>query len=140
MAPVDPIAALLSLADAAASGRPVPEPVAAWLVSGVRSYLNDREPLDVALGLRAPGWSPATRLAYARRNQALRAASALVDGPAQLSREITRFESRTWPRWKGLPSPPARASDLDRTLDQAFRTGAPVPASARQLSRIARAA
>jgi hypothetical protein len=96
---VDPAAALLALADCAARRKPVPEPVADWLAAGLRTYLDGRASLKAALGLSAGHWTCETRLAYRRRNEALRAAYHLLDSDVDaLAAKISRFETRTWTR------------------------------------------
>lgn len=119
---------------------------AAAFVLALDAWLDGRAAtLDAALGLTAtgPGKERAlTRWRRARRNQHLRAALALVDGGYSwqrclaLAKEISRFESDLWPRWRDLPDPPDGASALRQALFHARREGA-LPTSPRQLSNIA---
>lgn len=136
---VDPIAALLAAGADAAAGRPLSPEVADWLSGGIRAYLSDGGTLDSALGLRgARGeWPASTRHAYRERNKALRAAAGILHNDcARLAAAVSRFESCTWPRWRHMDAPPARADHLQRALFEAFSAGCPVPSSARQLRRI----
>jgi hypothetical protein len=133
----DPIACLLAVASAAASGRPLEGEAASWFAAGVRTYLREGEPLERCLGLAGTGWSAPTRFAYRERNKALRRAAALVHmDMGRLADAVVRFDGTTWPRWRHMDAPPARADDLRRALFDAFSAGAPVPTSPRQLRRI----
>jgi hypothetical protein len=133
----DPIACLLAVASAAASGRPLEGEAASWFAAGVRTYLREGEPLERCLGLAGTGWSAPTRFAYRERNRHLRRAAELVrNDMARLAEAVRRFEGQQWACWRDLPEPPARADALQRALFAAFAAGAPVPSSARQLHRI----
>jgi hypothetical protein len=133
----DPIACLLAVASAAASGRPLEGEAASWFAAGVRTYLREGEPLERCLGLAGTGWSAPTRFAYRERNRHLRAACRMLGSdPARLAAAVSRFEGQQWACWRDLPEPPARADALQRALFDAFSAGAPVPSSARQLHRI----
>ena len=134
---IDPVSYLLHLADAAVAGRPVAVPVAAWLVAGVRAYLDAGGTLDGCLGLRRPGWSAPTVHRRRERDRHLRSAFGLVGGDlCALARALGRFEAAQWPRWRHLGSPPETATELQRALFAACETGAPVPSSGRHLRRI----
>jgi len=134
---IDPVSYLLHLADAAVAGRPVAVPVAAWLVAGVRAYLDAGGTLDGCLGLRRPGWSAPTVHRRRERDRHLRSAFGLVGGDlCALARALGRFESGPWLRWRGMDRPPPSASPVQVELFAAFASGAPIPQSARQLRRI----
>lgn len=134
---VDPIAALLHVTDAAVRGHLVAPGVARWLSDGVKAYLNGEVSLDRALKLAGSGWRARTQYAYRVRNDRLRrACQALGSDPGRLAEAVRRFEAVTWPRWRDLAAPPAIATDVQRELFAAFRTGAPAPRSSRQLRRI----
>mgnify|MGYP001030496568 CR=1 FL=1 len=116
---------------------PLPLYLRDWLLRGVARHRLEGADFAKALGLRLVGRdSIATRDRRERRDEALRAAGALVDSdPAALASAIRRFEAVTWPRWKALPFAPVEAPELSRRLFAAFRDG-PVPTSTKQLARI----
>ena len=49
--------------------------------------------------------------------------------------KIAKFEFRKWPTWVQLSEPPANASEIERALFEAFRSGAPIPTSVKQLDK-----
>lgn len=137
----DPVAALLSLADAAVRGAPASPAVAAWLAAGVRAYLAGGASLDAALGLSGgPGtWSARTRAAYRSRDAHIRRAFELTGRDVgALAARITVFRGRRWPRWRHLDSPPQGAAPVDVELWGAFKSGVRMPCSPKHLSRIVR--
>jgi hypothetical protein len=135
----DAVALLLSLASSAARGEPAAPDVGDWIADATKRYLNGEGDLDGLLGLRssAGAWPAPTVHRYKRRNAALRRAAELVHmDMGKLADAVVRFEGTTWPRWRHMDAPPARADDLRRALFDAFSAGAPVPTSPRQLRRI----
>jgi hypothetical protein len=135
----DSVALLLSLASSAARGEPVAPDAGQWIGEATRRYLDGEGRLDDLLGLRgsAGAWPAPTVHRYKRRNAALRRAAELAHmDMGRLADAVVRFEGTTWPRWRDLPEPPARADALQRALFDAFSAGAPVPTSPRQLRRI----
>jgi hypothetical protein len=136
---IDPVAMLIAAGDCAARGQALPPLVGAWLAAGVKAYLGGEVSLDRALTLAGDGWPGSTRHRYRLRNEALRAAFDLVgNDPAALAREVDRFASRTWPRWRHLDQPPGRATAVEVELFAAFAACPRIPASAKQLARICR--
>lgn len=132
----DPIACLLAASDAVMNGD-VPEGVKRWFADGVRRYLGGGIGLDQALNLKTSGWSAPTRHAYAKRDEHLRRACDLLGGDTHaLADEITRFELRTWPRWKHLGTVPDMAAPVQVELFAAFATQVRIPSSPRHLARI----
>ncbi len=138
------VEALLSLAEHAQTGRPVPADVAAWFASAVARWLTEGEPLPSALGITGAPSDPSARLAYLRavRDRHLCGAHGLVEGTTPWARSkalaaaIRRFEADAWPRLRHQDAPPPGCSELRRRLFLAFATGAPVPSSARQVHRV----
>ncbi|MCU7813131.1 MAG: hypothetical protein KZQ77_18145, partial [Candidatus Thiodiazotropha sp. (ex Notomyrtea botanica)] len=70
------------------------------------------------------------RFLTAKRNRFLsKARDTLTEKPAgwprcvELGRQIDRFETRIWPRWKDLDSPPGDPANLHRFLFYARRYG-----------------
>jgi hypothetical protein len=116
---------------------PLPAYITTWLLRGIARNRLEGVDLAKALGLRRTGVdSIATRDRRDRRNRALRAAGALLDGDAAaLAAAVRRFASGTWPRWKRLPFPPAQADEVQHHLFAAFQDG-PLPNSIKQFERI----
>lgn len=146
----DPIHHLFALAaalQAGALGSPN-SPLARWLLAGIEAHLSGGLPLDKALGLNgAQGIEvPRRRWRRACRNRHLCRALAACEGATPwlqavaLAAEVRRFETVLWPRWRALEQPPPTASTLRTHLFKAFRTGIPIPTTARQLHDIARRA
>lgn len=137
--------ALVDLAARLAAQAPPESPESDFARAVERWSLGAVDTLDEALGLvGAPGRErAATRWRRAQRDRHLRRALALVEGDSPwrrclaLEREIERFESVIWPRWRDRTAPPPEASRLRAELFQARRLDA-LPTTARQLSNIAR--
>lgn len=117
---------------------PLPGYLVIWLLRAIARHRLDGIDLAKALGLRLIGRdSTATRDRRDRRNQALRAAGALLDNDAKaLAAAVRRFAASNWPRWKSLPFPPAEASELHHHLFAAFQDDTTPPTSAKQIGRI----
>ena len=135
-APVNPAESLIQLAAAIASGD-LPDPVLRqWFAAAVDRWIEDNEPLEIALGLRGNPCLASARTIYrrAQRNLHLRRACDLCAGSStweravMLAQEIEAFERRDWP-WESL------SSDLRRALFKARENG-PLPRTPRQLSDI----
>lgn len=138
----DPAADLIAVADVL---RPVAHrcPAVATFVDGIDRWREGRAPdLDAAFGLegaqgiRSGRW----RMWKSEQYRHLRRASELLaDEPgspsAALARQVGKFESDIWPRWRDLVEPPAGSSELRRELFAARKLGR-VPMSARQLLEI----
>ncbi|MGE0082449.1 MAG: hypothetical protein AB7U81_14250 [Thiohalomonadaceae bacterium] len=113
---------------AADAGAPLPAEVQAWHLRGLAAVLaGEADSLDVALGLVHAGQERlSTRYRRLCRDAHLRAAWELLDEPTtwkrgnRLACEIRRFETRVWPRVRGMAEPPARLSALDGELFRAF--------------------
>lgn len=116
---------------------PLPLYLRDWLLRGVARHRLEGADFAKALGLRLVGRdSIATRDRRDRRDNALRAAGALLDNdPKALAAAVRRFEVATWSRWKSLPFPPAQADALQHHLFAAFQDGPP-PTSDKQFERI----
>ncbi len=129
---------LRRLAVALEAGKPLPEDVASWWLSGVEAFIQSggRQPLDIILGLRGRGVrSLETWDAMQARNAALaRAADQVGD---RLPDEVKRFRRR-WPRLAGHDVPPAGLRPVERDLFQAFQSY-PVPEDPHYLKILARA-
>src|SRR3989344_4828885 len=116
---------LQAAADCLSSGASLPPETSAWFGSAFERFLiGEAASVDEALGI--PVLSQATR-AKVKRNFWLREAMRyLVNAPGgysasrALAKEIQRFESRVWPRWKELENAPASSPGLDRCLFTAF--------------------
>ncbi len=130
---------LLTLADAVANDRLPPDLVKDWIRYGVREYLNTDVSLDEALGLAGGrGRKPITMYLTWQRDELIRQACHLCGGSvSELGNKIQAFETRVWPRWQHLESPPGHVTDLLKLkLYEVFRVGVGVPGSSRQLRRI----
>lgn len=114
--------------------------VIAWLADGFGRWLasDGRPGLPAFLGLH-------TRPSIVRRAQRdawLRAAAAEIPGDSpwaiasRLQDALRRFQRSAWPRWKDLPGPPAAATDLQRLLWLALRTGVAMPGTVQGLCNI----
>ncbi len=130
---------LLSLADDVVNDRHSPDLVKDWLSHGVRECLNTGVSLDEALGLSGGrGRKSVTMYLTGQRDELIRQACNLCGGSvSELGNKIQAFETRVWPRWKHLESPPEHVTDLVKLkLYEVFRVGLRVPGSSKQLRRI----
>lgn len=122
--------------------------LARWLLAGIEAHLTESVTLDKALGLAGAQGIEISRRRWLRerRNHHLRGALMACEGATPwpravaLAAEIRRFETTLWPRWRMLEQPPPTASTLRTHLFHAFRTGLPIPATARRLHDIGRRA
>ena len=53
-----------------------------------------------------------------------------------LSEEGDHFERRTWPAWRHLDTPPRHATELQKRLFLALKTGAGLPGTPKQMANI----
>lgn len=111
-----------------------------WLISGLVAWLEEKNPLEEALGLNRAKRN--ARL-YARRNHHLRSAWRHLEGTPwarsiDLQRELQRFETVLWPTWRIRPEPPAGASALRTELFLAMKACLP-PRALERLHDICRA-
>lgn len=113
------------------------------LARGFRTWLDAGGDLSLpsCLGLAA---NP-ERVRRAWRDKHLQDAAALIVGPTTWQRAglladaAHQFELRRWSCWWSLPAPPPNASDLDRHLFKAMKSGAgKLPTTTRQFFNIMR--
>jgi hypothetical protein len=142
MTPSDTLHHLAELAAAERPGDLSPD-CWRWLKGGCSGFL-DGQPLERALRLNG-AFAQGARAGYRleRRNRHLRRAADLLDAtrPGERARKlgdaIAKFETRVWPRWRTLDTPPAESSPLYAEIFQAMRAGnGRLPVSAKQLDRI----
>lgn len=127
----DPRDRLRRLTAAVQSRQPLPDDLAVWFGNGLQKFLDcgGRSSLDRCLGLTGRGVrSMETWDAERRRDAALAVALEFShDGQQRdtrwrarrLTREIERFEARTWPRVRHYAQPPSHWPRLDRALFEA---------------------
>ncbi|MCC5811297.1 MAG: hypothetical protein JJU06_13085 [Ectothiorhodospiraceae bacterium] len=139
---------LLRLRDAYRAGQPLPAEALDLVAESVNLLETGAEPGE-ALGLiRGPGEEhPARTVARERARAWLAVALKATPGGSAWARAkglavaLGRFEAGTWPRWRALEEPPARATEqqaaLFRAMKAATRAGVALPASARALLRLA---
>lgn len=141
---LDPAESLVSVASSLEEGA-LPDPAdSARFVLGVRSWLNEGIPLEVALGLNGSQGRESARTRYRRavRNRYLREAHVLCEGDSpwkrsvSLEREVKQFILRIWPRWRSLDAPPVESSELRRALFNAMQQKGTLPESTRALHDI----
>lgn len=125
-------------------GLPLPAESVAWLAEGLTKYHQAACSLEEALGLKSESgqYRASTRLLLLERNQQLRRAWLAQQSMTpwqrsqELAKSIRRFQSGKWRRWRELDAPPRDCGEKLRGLFYAFKTGRPIPQTARQLHRI----
>ncbi len=120
--------------------QPLAPEVAEWLLGGFDFYLGEKAKgknpsVCQAWKLGKRGYSPAHQAKLKERNRHLQTAwEQTVIKPVLpwtqagiLVKEITRFESGTWPRVKDCSSPPDRLNAVQEALFHAKKAGAELP-------------
>jgi len=127
--------------------RKIPADTSAWLLNGLREFINGRGKTNLCtcLELRARGReSVGAQLGRAERDRWIAEAflSVTVDirssnweRAKRLAREVNLFESSAWPRLRSSNIEPENG--FKRYLFLAFKTGITVPSSPRRLLDIA---
>ena len=113
-----------------------------WLCRGFSAFLASGGKLPLERCLRLPTNERALR--RARRDHWLRCAWQLLEGASSswrrsemLAAEVHRFHVLKWARWSSLDQVPPEASELEKSLFEAFRSHERVPGTAMQLHNIA---
>ena len=122
------------------AGRHADAETADWLAAGLSAWLNAGGTLPLLRCLGMPATVPRVKLAM--RDLWLREAAQFVSAPKLwgrakgLAAEADHFERRTWPAWRHLDIPPNHASELQKRLFLALKTGIGFPGSIKQWSNI----
>jgi len=129
-------------------GGELPVEIVDWLRYGINDFEKSggKKPLCISLGLRGVGQqSIMTKLASVKRNKWLYKAWKLVsvdktlddwNRSKRLLEYINKFEVMTWRRVKANDEPPERLDPIQQALFIAFKTGAEIPSSIKQIHRI----
>ncbi len=122
------------------AGRHADAEISGWLASGLSAWLNAGGSLPLLRCLGIPATVPKVRVAM--RNLWLKEAAGFVAAPTSwaiaraLSDECDHFERSTWPAWQRLDTPPRRATELQKRLFLALKTGVGLPGTPKQMANI----
>ena len=111
-----------------------------WLASGLSAWLNAGGTLPLLRCLGMPATVPKVKIAM--RNLWLKEAAQFIEAKTPwakaktLCEETGRFERRTWPAWRHFDTPPSHATELQKRLFLALKTGAGLPGTVKQMSNI----
>lgn len=121
--------------------RTADDEVAEFLADAFAAWLRPDADQNLMAYLVGPGYSR-EQLKREMRNTWLVEAAREIDVPPTKSKtrallaEINAFERRKWPIWRTANFPPVHASALESRLFFAFRTGARMPTTSRQIDYI----
>ena len=122
------------------AGRHADAETSDWLASGFSAWLNAGGTLPLLRCLGMPATVP--RVKIAMRDLWLKEAAGFIAASKPwarakaLSEEGDHFERRTWPAWRHLDTPPRHATELQKRLFLALKTGAGLPGTPKQMANI----
>ena len=111
-----------------------------WLASGLSAWLNAGGTLPLLRCLGMPATVPKVKIAM--RNLWLKEAVQFIEAKTLrakariLYNEAERFERRIWPAWRHLDTPPSHATELQKRLFLALKTGVGFPGTDKQILNI----
>ncbi len=139
---MNPIEHFLIILEAAETVAPVESAV--WFAAALDNYLIKGIDLDKSFSLKPKDGHCSWRTVYrnVQRNEHLREAFKHCIGKSvnprvkELKKQILRFEPVVWPRLHSSEEPPEQFSNLWKALFYAYKTGATIPTSISQLTKI----